>query len=291
MLKITGDILKYPQFQGEEMKTITKYRLFNPYVLLTIFTLFASLLISWAFESEFINILFFMDYHAEDLIGNPSEIRRAFLWQIATWEVYIDTAMSYLVHFMPIFASLPILAFSKELQSYFDHGRTRFSSLTKEKWKGVLSYSFIAGLSISLAFTLFFLIGSFYMIPSIENIGGFASIFPNNFYNDYPLLFFLFMTWTAYFGFGFSFGFLACGIAIWTEKNYYILLIPMLYYFIANYISAMFFGLLPLHVSAVIVAFNTLYGTSETFVPLFPILALGILLVASGIKKTSRIPL
>nr|WP_139189713.1 hypothetical protein [Evansella caseinilytica] len=274
------------------MKAINKYRFFNPYVFLSIGSLFIILAVSWAFESHFMEVMFFMDYGAEDLIDAPAaEIRHNFLFggHILTWESFIDAAMRHLVNFLPLFAIIPVLPFAKERSSYFIFGSNRFASYGRTQFRTILCYALISGLCISVAFSLYFTIGTTYMVPSITYIGEFASIFPEDFYSTHPYLFFMFMTWSIYFTFGFTFGLLTCGIAMWTKKSYYILLLPLLYYLASNYLSAMFQGFLPLELSACVTAFNTLYSTLETFVPLLLPVALALLLIATGMRNERRL--
>lgn len=273
------------------MNRISKYRIFNSCVIMSIGGLLLVLLISWAFNSSFMEVMFFMDYGAEDLEGTVKEIRHALLFNtnIFTWEMYIDSAMWYLVNFLPLFAVIPVIPFLKEKKSYFVYGSNRFKSYIKTQIFTILKYGLVSGLCISVAFSLFFTIGLAYMVPSISYIGEYTSIFPENFYGEHPYLFFMFMTWSIYFAFAFVFGLMASGVSLWTEKSYYVLLFPMVYYLASNYLSALFLGLLPIHLSACVIAFNTNYSTFKTFVPLVLPAVISVVMIATGIRNERRL--
>ena len=201
------------------MKEIYKFRIKEKRMFISGIVLLLILFVSWFFESYFAEVMFFMDYDAPDLVKNAKEIM---LHDILTWERYIDSAMRYVVNFFPAFAVFPALPFLQERKSYFVMGANRFSKYQMECMKAIVVYSLKSGVTIGGAFTIFGVIGSFFMHPSVYNIGGFASVFPDNFYIRHPLWFFLFMTWTVYFSFGIVFGLLACGLSFIFEKEIYI---------------------------------------------------------------------
>ena len=95
------------------MKKIDKIRIKEKHMFISQAVLLAVLAISWFFESYFAEILF-MDYGAEDLIANARSI---LLQSIMTWERYIDSAMRYVVNFLPVFAVFPALPFLQERKS------------------------------------------------------------------------------------------------------------------------------------------------------------------------------
>lgn len=267
------------------MKGILKIRLLQPCFFMSIIILICVLFISWFFESYFAEIMFFMDYDAPDLKGvSPLEVKQSLLQDILTWERYIDASMRYVVNFLPIFAILPTIPFLKEVRSYFILGANRFINYRKELMKAIAFYSIRGGIGISIAFVIYFSIGNLFVIPSIDDIGGFASIFPKDFYSQHPYLFFVFMALTIYFVIGFVFAFMACGLILFTEKELFILVIPLAGYFISNYLGYAF-NLLPFKISESICAFNTLYSTSEIFIPVIPLLIIDVILLYFGIRK------
>ena len=170
------------------MKEIYKFRIKEKRMFISGIVLLLILFVSWFFESYFAEVMFFMDYDAPDLVKNAKEIM---LHDILTWERYIDSAMRYVVNFFPAFAVFPALPFLQERKSYFVMGANRFSKYQMECMKAIVVYSLKSGVTIGGAFTIFGVIGSFFMHPSVYNIGGFASVFPDNFYIRHPLWFFL----------------------------------------------------------------------------------------------------
>ena len=263
------------------MKEIYKFRIKEKRMFISGIVLLLILFVSWFFESYFAEVMFFMDYDAPDLVKNAKEIM---LHDILTWERYIDSAMRYVVNFFPAFAVFPALPFLQERKSYFVMGANRFSKYQMECMKAIVVYSLKSGVTIGGAFTIFGVIGSFFMHPSVYNIGGFASVFPDNFYIRHPLWFFLFMTWTVYFSFGIVFGLLACGLSFIFEKEIYIFIAALFFYIGETYMGYIF-NFLPLKISESVVAFNTLYSTGGIFIPIITLFIIDVILITYEMKK------
>lgn len=265
------------------MKQITKLRHRQPYFFISGILLLLILLITWFFESYFAEILF-MDYDAPDLTGSAEENRRAFLSSILTWEVYIDGAMRYVVNVFPLFAVFPVIPFARERDSYFVLGGNRFGNYTKELIKSICYYTLKGGGCIGVVFVIYFTLGMPIMINDLDSIGGFLSAFPEGFYPNHPYLVFLIMAITIYFGIGIVFALIACGISLFTTKELYIIGVPLVIYIGFSYFGEVF-NLLPFKISQSVVAFNTTYTTGETFVPLIPLLAIGLALSYVGLRR------
>lgn len=114
-------------------KTITKYRLFNKYNLLSIILMLTILWLSWAFVSNFVEICI-MDYSAPDLAissdAQREEVKYEFIVSILTWERYIDSAMTYTVYIFPLFSLITVLPFCDEMTGYYSYP-ARFKFETK----------------------------------------------------------------------------------------------------------------------------------------------------------------
>lgn len=271
------------------MKQINKYRLTNKYLLVSMLALFLTLIISWFFQSGFFEIMFQLDYNAPDLGGlksitEISELRFEYLDQILTWERMIDSSMYYMSFFFPIFALLPTIGFLKERESYLNLGAAKFLSYKRETWKTCFKYGFIGGAGISLTMGVYFTAFTYFLSPALDDIGGFDNIFSEGFYHNHPYVFFMFMAFSIYFAFGFVFALMGCGVALWTDKSYLVLLLPLIFYTVENYISAttQFF---PVFISLCVTAFNTTYSTFEVFIPLIPILIFDLILIGFGIRR------
>jgi len=270
------------------MKSIYEIRVFNRYTLISCITLFLVLAISWFFVSHFAEIIF-MDYSFSD-DGTPLteaqqiDAKSTYLSQILSWEMLVDSSMFYLINFIAIFFALPTLNFFQEKKSYFILGRHRFRSLTKSIVSSILSYSLISGLCTVFTFLLFYSIGGLFVTNDLDYLGEFASIFPDNFYAENPYLFFVFMVCTIYFALAFVFGMLSCGLMLWVDNQYYVLVGVLVFYFVYGVIGV-WIGSDWTALFGSIVAFNTYRSTGTVFLPLIPILSLALLLVIFGIRK------
>ena len=269
------------------MKVISKYRFFNKYNVVSFTSMLLILWISWAFASYFIEIIT-MDYYAEDLAISTKEeadsAKYQFIIGILTWERYIDSAMRYTVYIFPLFSLITVLPFCDELNGYYSYP-ARFKNYGKNLAYGIISHSFIGGLVISAVFSVFFSVGAVFMVPQIQNIGGFASVFPDGFYHRHPYLFFIFMSFTIYFAIGFVFSLLGCSIALITRKKHYVIIVPMLLYLGDSYILGGILGLYKYQIFGCVCAFNTVYSTFENFIPLLPFFIISIFIILIYIFK------
>lgn len=262
------------------MKKINQYRLKNKYSLISIVTLLIILILSWFYNSCLMEFLFDSRYTVED--------QKILIPQILNWEIWVDASMYYMVYLFPIFAILPVLPFQDEKKLYLRQGYHRFDNYRREVIKTILQYSLIGGGVLSLGFIAYYSIGSFFLVPSIENIGGYASIFPADFYWNYPYLFFLFMAVTIYFAIGFTFSLMACGISILVDNKYLMVVIPWGIYLMDAYLL----GGLGLHnyqIFASVCSFNTILTTFESFIPVLILLVVAIGLTTIGILRKRRL--
>lgn len=266
---------------------ILKYRLLSKYVIVNSCLLFICLLISWAFSSGFIEIIF-MDYNAPDLIGrDKSDIQTMLLSQILTWPNFVSSSMFYLINFLPVFFALPILFFLDEKRSFFVLGKSRFSNFPRAIVKSMFTYSLISSLSIVTVFLLFYSIGGLFLTNSLDYIGEYASILPTNFYAQHPYLFFVFMICTIYFSLSFVISMFACGIVLWVDEKYKVIVYTLLLYLFYGLIGSNF-DIIYFDIFSCATAFNTLYSTFETFVPLLLLVIITVIITFLGIKNLQK---
>ena len=204
---------------GEGDMLLSKFKIRIRYVLVAAFFLLCGLTISWVFASNFFEIMT-MDYNAPDLVGTKEEIRHNFLEQISTWETLVDSSMFYLINFIPILFILPTLGLFVEKRSLYVFGRHRYPSVKKAIYKDVVQYVLLSTMTVVVSFLVFYSIGGLFVYPSIEDIGGFASVFPEDFYINHPYLFFVFMVCTIYLSLAIVFSLLTCALVLLTDREY-----------------------------------------------------------------------
>ncbi len=237
--------------------------------------LLSSLLLSWFFSSEMYYWLFIADFQNEpDLIGqDPRETVLLMLNQLMSWEAYIDFATRYTIYFFPIFSLLPIIQFHNEQNGYFNYASIRLKKFKKYMFTTILKYSFISALCVTVTYLTFFTIGATFITDHLDNVGNYAHIFGESFYNDHPYLFYVFMATTIYFAIGFTFGVMGIAVAVWTEKSYLIIVVPMVYYIVIGNLAETL-NLPLLNIMQGVTAYNTLFQTFEVFIPLIiPLIA------------------
>lgn len=264
-----------------------KFRLTNRYLYGSYFVLILFLFVSWLFASGFIEILT-LDYNAPDLVpGYKDEIQQVYLYQISTWERLVDSSMYYLINLMPIAIVLPTMAFFEEKRMLLLFAKQRVSSITKELFKASVVYALLSALYTALAFTTFYSIGGLFVRRGLEDIGGFASIFPPNFYQEHPYLFFLFMVWSIYFLSSLCLSLLSCGLILILDKKYQVLLVILVIAFTTTFLKNIT-TLKIFDVYAMFLAFNTLDETLEMFLPLLLLIGLIIPVFWFGLNRVKK---
>ncbi|GIP64626.1 hypothetical protein J32TS6_31810 [Virgibacillus pantothenticus] len=264
----------------------SKLKIRSRYILLTLILLIGGLTSSWLFASNFLEIMT-MDYNAPDLVGTKEEIRRNFLEQISTWETFVDSSMFYLINFIPVLFILPTLGLFTEKRSLYVLGRHRYPSFKKAIYKDVMQYVLSSAMTVVVSFLMFYSIGGLFVYRNIDDIGGFASILPENFYMNHPYFFFVFMVCTIYLCLAIVFSLLACALILLTDREYKVILLVLLIYFLYGklgvYTESTWFDIF-----TSFTAFNTIYSTGETFLPLVILLIISLILLAVGVDKTVK---
>lgn len=263
-----------------------KYKLKSKYISLTFVLLIGGLLCSWIFASYFFEIMT-MDYNAPDLVGTKEEVRKNFLIQISTWEVLVDSSMYYLINFIPVLFILPTLGFFAYKKSVYINGRNRYKSLKKAIYKDVFTYVIISSICVVLSFVIFYSVGGVFVYRSIDDIGNFASVLPENFYMNHPYLFFVFMVCTIYLSLAIVFSLLSCALILLTDREYKVIILVLIIFFLYGKIGA-YTGSVWFDIFSSFVAFNTLYTTGETFIPLIILFCFSVFLLILGVNKTNK---
>ncbi len=256
------------------------------YVPITFVILFIALTISWFFSSELFGILT-MDYNASDLIGEKNEIQSAYIYQILTWESLVDSSMFYIINFLPLLVVLPTLSLFDEKKLFFKMAKHKLSNLDKKITITVLKYSLISAVTVSSVFTLFYSIGGLFVHRSIEDIGGFASLFPTDFYPNHPYLFFIIMVWTIYFASSFVLSFISSSIILIVE-NEYTVLASILFLCMGLSLLSNVVNIPYLNIYDAYVAFNTTNQTHETFYPVIAFFMIGVGIFIYGKNKLKK---
>ena len=228
---------------------------------------------------------------------NRREMLPIFLQQIMSWERLLISSMAYVVSFLPLFFIFPTMLFSSELKSYFIFGAHRFKSQSKRLMHSMIEHSFIAALVGSSAFILFFAITGLFVTTHHNWMTVFGSFFPDGFYENNTLLFFIFMFSTVYFSFGFIFAFISCGLMLFTERPYYVIFGITAAYYLYFYVGGYLDYFLSLYVGhhieffwlgSTVTAFNTFRTTLQVFIPLIPIAIIAGVIVFFGIRKRAK---
>lgn len=265
---------------------ITTFKIRSRFVVITVISLFTALTVSWAFASNFIDIMT-MDYNAKDLVGSKSEIRSNFLMSIATWERFVDSSMFYLINFLPALFVLVTLGLYAEKRSTYAMGRHRFSSFKKTIYRDVLQYVMLSTATVTGVFIIYYSVGAIFVYRGLDEIGGFASALPSNFYANHPYLFFLFMASTIYLSLAFVFSLLSAALVLIFDREYKVILAVLAIYFIYGKVGFLT-GSSWLAIFSSFIAFNTVHSTVETFYPLLGLMIIAITLLVYGVNKTVR---
>lgn len=270
------------------MKSIYFKRFKNKYLFISIILLFFVLAISFFIHSGILEILLY-DYGAE-VPGNMTEyeIKKHAIDSVLYWEFWIQDGVWYNENIFPIYAMIAALPFLLECNTFFQLGANRFTNRRKELGKSIASYGLMGGLSISLGFLLYFLIGCYFCLPEMKSLGGFESIFHYNLYQKHPFLFLCFMDFTIYFLFGILFAIMTCGAILCFNNKLTAIILPMFVYVVGSYIGEGF-GIRILQISSCTTVFCTNHTTGQCFVPLISLVIIDTVLLICGVKKNEKI--
>ncbi|WP_340371809.1 hypothetical protein [Peribacillus sp. FSL E2-0218] len=267
---------------------LSKFKIRSRYMALAFFLLFGGLTLSWVFASHYFEIMT-MDYNAPDLAGTKEEIRQIAIASISNWEVFVDSSMFHIINFIPVLFILPTLGLFTEKRSLYVLGRHRFPLIKKAVYRDVIQYTLLSTFTVVSTYLLYYSIGAIFVYRSLDDIGGFASILPHNFYSSHPYLFFVFMVCTIYLCLAFVFSLLACALVLLLNREYKVLVSVLIIYFLYGklgvYTQSVWFDIF-----ASFTAFNTMYSTLEAFLPLVLLFIISILLLVVGVNKTVKNP-
>lgn len=278
-----------PVFDKEKkMKTLNCKRLKNKYFFLSVVLLLVLSFISWLVVSELVYNVIIRNYTQPGWAEPDKRFSlKCVIRGAISWEGYISCGARFVSDIFPIFAVIPTIPFLFERKSYFSIGASRFPNRKKELWKSVFFYSLQGGLALSTAYFIYFTLGNLYLFRALNDIGGFADIFPAGFYHDHPYLFFVFMTVAMYYPFGFLFAMFACGLSLFCDKEILVIIIPVVTYILTSYIG-FHMDIRCLQISSCQTVFNTTTSTLDCYIPLIPLLLFDVVFVSLGVKKRSE---
>ena len=219
---------------------------------------------------------------------NIYEIKKNAIDSLLYWEFWLQDGNWYNEHIFPIYAIISALPFFLECNTFFKTGANRFLSRRKVLGKAIASYGLMGGLSISIGFLLYFLLGYYFCLPEMNSLGGFESIFHYSLYQKHPLLFLCFMDFTIYFLLGVLFALMTCGTILCFNNKLTAIIFPMFVYVVGSYIGEGF-GIRILQISSCTTVFCTNYTTWECFVPLISLVIVDVVLLLCGIKKNEEV--
>lgn len=270
------------------MKSIYFKRFKNKYLFISVILLFLVLVSSFFIHSGILEILLY-DYSAE-YSGEMTEyqIKKKVIDSLLYWEFWLQDGVWYTENIFPIYAIITALPFLLESNTFFKVGANRFTNRRKELGKSIISYGIMGGLSISLGFLLYFLVGYYFCLPEMQSLGGFESIFHYNLYHNHPFLFLCFMDFTMYFLFGILFAVMTCGTILCFNNKLTAIILPMFVYVVGSYIGEGF-GIRIFQISSCTTVFCTNDTTGQCFIPLISLVIIDAVLLICGVKKNEKI--
>jgi len=209
------------------------------------------------------------------------------LQSILTWEYFVSYSMFNMPLIFPLFSVLPCIPFSFELRSYFILGRHRFKSLKRSYYQMILKYAFISASFVTLTMAVIFSIAGLFLMPALNDLGTIDDLFPNGFYNEYPLVVFLFMIFGYYGPLIFSYALLTMGFMLWTKRIYLIPIFVYMTFIIQTNISFIFDSPV-LNIQRNIVAYNILLPLPQLYISIGIVAIIAIIIIYFGVKKVCR---
>lgn len=267
------------------MKRITRYRMKNPYMMLSMLILLVMALICWMIGSPLLDFL--KQANDSKVLTEIEMTREEYCNQMMpvafSWEMILFWGLRYMPFVFPIFPALTVLKFVTEIKGYLGNGALRFAKPRKEMRKACLFYSVMGGLTITIPICIYFSVLALfpYTGTTLKTLGGFTDAFPEGFYGSHPYITMMVMACTIYLFFGVAFSLFGCAVAMWIRKKAIVLLAPLILYTALNYISSLFGGVLWLNMCEPVVAYCTVNTPVQLCMPLCEVALLSILLIES----------
>ncbi|KUH44108.1 hypothetical protein M2E15_5533 [Bacillus mycoides] len=271
------------------MNNIIKDRFINKYSIGSFIAFLLIVFFSFFVSSSIFESIFLYDYSKGDLAGKSRFfLAENYLFKSSTWELMTFDSIYYSLFLFTLPATFPIIRFYNEGKGYFVHAYTRIKNYKRSLLGVILQYSIISGLCFAGPYLLFYLFVACFNSNYINSqIGLLNSINSYISFNN-AIVYFVVICFVVNFIFGSIYGFFACTIALWTEKVYFIVLIPIIYYLVMSNIAAAFN--LELISPLVGILYNSYSDVSlyQVIVPLLIPLFIGIVLIFLHFKRGDK---
>ncbi len=246
---------------GKRMNILLKSRLKNKYTIISSIVTFI-VTFSWLFGSELIQVLF--SYGDDVALSYKDYVY--FMWdQLLCWEFFMDSMTRYLIFVFPILVSFSTLNIITELESYHVLAAVRYKSRKQSIIRGALWQSFFSSLVVCLPIMFLEIIVDYLLYPGLENLAGFAELFPSGFYHQHPMFLMVVMVLILYIPLAFSYGLISVSVGIMSRNSKLVLIVPEVLYICGNALAMLTKGKTMTDTLDLLTAFNTGRKPGELF--------------------------
>lgn len=256
------------------MKQITQYRVFHKYRLLAGLLFLAGLLIAWFFLSGLYNFTIGFDKTSPEYLYYGRQMQQELIAStLEDYDLFVTSTYDFTTIMTPVFAAALSIQFIKEKKGLFPYSFTRRGKKLPILAKSLLSSALLTAAVLFLAYVLFCCVGLLFRNPATDGVYGqrtvFNFLFGSNFYARHIFIYFLLEGFVKFFIFPFVYSLFACCVAFWTDKTYYCLVVPVVYYFFFSIVFGAGLGVQPL-APTFTMGFSS-YGITQPFTALLPL--------------------
>lgn len=273
------------------LKQLTRYRVFHKYRLLAGLLFLAGLFIAWFFLSGLYDFTIGFDKTSpEYLYYGPQMQRDLIASTVEDYDLFVTSSYEFTIIMTPVFAAALSLLFIREKSGLFPYSFTRRKKRLPVLAGSLFSHALLTAAVLFLAYVLFCCVGLLFRNPATDGAYGqrtvFNLLFGSNFYARHIFLYFLLEGFVKFFILPFVYSLFACCVAFWTDKTYYCLVVPVVYYFFCSIVFGAGLGFQPL-APTFTMGFSS-YGITQPFTALLPLVIPVVFCVVSLARACRR---
>lgn len=211
--------------------SFNSYRFFNKYQIGISAVFCLSLFVAFFFTGLY-DTLFNFNFNAPDIAADPYAAQQLLLKQHTSMNCYTSDIYPYVMMGLPILCFSLSILFFHEKNGLFQYRYTRSHSYKRVVLTSMFTRSFVNSLYFYLSFIIYFTFGYFFFGSETNLVvHNFDGLFGTDFCLHHTYLYYMLEGFIIYFLASFVFTWLACSVAMLTNRIHNIILIPSCIYF------------------------------------------------------------
>lgn len=222
---------------------MTKYRLFNKYIMFVFLILLLGLFIEMFVESGIYQVIpsQFEKYYHEETLGmskeEKAEFRKRTISNLVDYDLYAELPSMIFNFLLPVLCCVTVVVFIKEKNGVFIYKFTRGKKRIRVVLSAMLANAAITALALYLAYLIYCIMGIPFLKMQSDNIHeALDFLFGKGFGNKNLPLYYCLVGLVQVFAFSFVYNLFSCSVALITKKIYLPIVVPVVYFIGGNFL-------------------------------------------------------